>query len=221
MFARCTNGAVRTRARSSRALSTLGPIFILLNLVPLLLVPSLALAGEQDPAGPRQGIEASLAAFPDLKEDQDHTFELDVIGIQHDVAAKFLFRWDFGDPQADTGNPDTIMGQGLFTGKIRSAEIELEQGGVRGRKTDLGFVPLLHLAGDWRFAEDWRLSLDVDGSWAPQGRAIDASLKAWWAVRDDVELGFGYRTIEGGADNDEVYTFAWVHQAVVSMRVTF
>lgn len=107
------------------------------------------------------------------------------------------------------------------TGKVRDAEIELEQGDERARKTDTGFVPLLHVAGDWTFAPDWRLALDVDGAWAPQGRAIDASLKAYRRLADGVDLGLGYRTIEGGADNDEVYTFAWIHQAVASLRFSF
>jgi len=108
-----------------------------------------------------------------------------------------------------------------FTGKLRDAEIELRQGGVSARKTDTGFVPLLHVAGDWNFAEGWRLELDIDGAWAPQGRAIDASLKAYYELEDGLTLGLGYRTIEGGADNDSVYTFAWVHQAVVSLRWDF
>jgi hypothetical protein len=105
--------------------------------------------------------------------------------------------------------------------KVRDAEIELQQGATSARKTDTGLVPLLHFAGDWLFAEDWRLALDVDGAAAPQGRAIDASLKACVALSDELELGLGYRTVEGGADNDEVYTFAWLHQAVVSLRYDF
>ena len=108
-----------------------------------------------------------------------------------------------------------------LTGKIRDAERELSQGGLTERKTDTGFVPLLHVAGDWYFADGWRLSLDVDGAWASQGRAIDAAIKAYVAIADNVDLGFGYRTIEGGADNDEVYTFAWIHQVVASLRVDF
>jgi hypothetical protein len=35
------------------------------------------------------------------------------------------------------------------------------------------------------------------------------------------ELAFGYRTIEGGADVEEVYTFAWLHFAVGSVRFRF
>jgi len=108
-----------------------------------------------------------------------------------------------------------------LTAKIRDAEVSLQQGAVRERTTDLGFVPLLHTAIDWQPADDWRLSLDVDGAWAPQGRAVDASLKLWWRLSDRAQLGLGYRTIEGGADNDEVYTFAWIHQAVVGLSYDF
>jgi len=82
-------------------------------------------------------------------------------------------------------------------------------------------VPLLHVAGDWHVAPGWRIALDVDGAAAPQGRAIDASLKGYWTLREGLDLGLGYRTIEGGADNDEVYTFAWIHQAVISLRYAF
>ncbi len=117
------------------------------------------------------------------------------------------------------GGPWTVRA-GL-TAKIRDAEISLQQGAVRERTTDLGFVPLLHAAVDWQPDEDWRLSLDVDGAWAPHGRAVDASLKLWWRRSPQTDLGVGYRTIEGGADNDEVYTFAWIHQAVVGLRYDF
>lgn len=108
-----------------------------------------------------------------------------------------------------------------LTGKVRDAEIGLRQGERQARKTDTGLVPLLHVAGDLVLTPDWRLALDLDGAWASQGRALDAALKAYWDLGGGLELGFGYRTLEGGADNDEVYTFAWIHQALVSLRWTF
>jgi len=40
-------------------------------------------------------------------------------------------------------------------------------------------------------------------------------------VRDDVELRVGYRRLEGGADNDEVYSFACFHDVVAGMTVAF
>ena len=46
-------------------------------------------------------------------------------------------------------------------------------------------------------------------------------MKTYWTIREGLDLGFGYRTIEGGADNDEVYTFGWIHQAVLSLRFDF
>jgi hypothetical protein len=108
-----------------------------------------------------------------------------------------------------------------LTAFLRDAEIELKQAGVAASKSNTGVVPLLHVAGSWHFAPDWRLALDADGAASPQGRALDAALKGYWRIGEDLELGFGYRTIEGGADNDEVYTFAWIHEAVVSLRFAF
>jgi hypothetical protein len=40
-------------------------------------------------------------------------------------------------------------------------------------------------------------------------------------LSDQLTLGAGYRTIEGGADVDAVYTFAWLHFGVVSLRYRF
>jgi hypothetical protein len=118
----------------------------------------------------------------------------------------------------DGGRVDWHVG---LTGKLRDAEIRLSQDGQSARKTDTGFVPLLHVATDFSLSPLWRLSLDADAAWAPAGRAVDLALKSYWTLRPGFELGFGYRTIEGGADNDEVYTFSWIHQLVASLRGSF
>ena len=107
------------------------------------------------------------------------------------------------------------------TAKIRDAKIELAQGALSERKTDLGFVPLLHVDAQWRFAPRWRASIDIDGLAAPQGRAFDVAIKAYYDLNRQTSIGFGYRTIEGGADNDTVFTFAWLHQAVLSLEFRF
>lgn len=103
------------------------------------------------------------------------------------------------------------------TAKIRDAQVALEQGTTTSRKDDLGFVPLLHLSGAWRFAPDWRLRLDADALAGGPGRAIDAALTVGYDVGERWTINGGYRTVEGGADVDEVYTFAWLHYAVVSL----
>lgn len=105
-----------------------------------------------------------------------------------------------------------------LTAKLRDAVIRLERNGTASEKTDLGFVPLLHLAGNWRFAPRWRLALDVDALAGGPGRAEDAALKLGYDLSQRLTLEAGYRTVEGGADVDEVYTFAWLHYAVLAAR---
>jgi hypothetical protein len=104
-----------------------------------------------------------------------------------------------------------------FTGKIRDAEIALEQGSTSSRKEDLGFVPLLHLAGDWNVVPRWRLGLDVDGLAGGPGRAVDAALRLGYDAGGPWMVQAGYRTLEGGADVRDVYSFAWLHYAVASL----
>ena len=53
---------------------------------------------------------------------------------------------------------------------------------------------------------------------ASPGRAIDFALKVHYDLNDRWNVAVGYRTLEGGADNDKVYTFAWLHYAVASVR---
>jgi hypothetical protein len=108
-----------------------------------------------------------------------------------------------------------------ITGKIRDAETSL-YGVEARRKTNTGFVPLLNVHVAWRPNRGaFGLVLDADALAAPQGRAEDVLLAATWAVRDGIELRVGYRMVEGGADNDSVYSFAWFHYVVAGMGVSF
>jgi hypothetical protein len=106
-----------------------------------------------------------------------------------------------------------------FTALIRDAEIRLEQDGRSANDTDVGFVPLLHLYGAYAFTPRWRAVLDFDGLAAPQGRAFDAALTLRYAASDRFYLEAGYRLLEGGADNDTVYNFAWFNFAVAGVGV--
>jgi hypothetical protein len=108
-----------------------------------------------------------------------------------------------------------------FTAKIRDARIELSQGGTTSKTTDVGFVPLLYLAADWRFLPEWHLLFDFDGLAGGPGRAFDIALKLGYDINDGWGITGGYRTIEGGADVESVYNFAWLHYAVVSVIYRF
>lgn len=94
---------------------------------------------------------------------------------------------------------------------VRDARIRLSQGNLVAEDDDLGVVPLLHAQGRYRFSDRTSLVMDFEGLWSPQGRAFDVALRA---ERDFANGWYGHvglRTLEGGADNDDVYTFAWVH----------
>jgi hypothetical protein len=108
-----------------------------------------------------------------------------------------------------------------FTAKIRDAETSL-YGAEAGRKTNVGFVPLLNVHAAWRPNRGaFGIVLDADALAAPQGRAEDVLVAATWAVRKECELRVGYRMVEGGADNDQVYSFAWFHYAAAGLRMSF
>jgi hypothetical protein len=104
-----------------------------------------------------------------------------------------------------------------FSGKLRDAKIELNQGSRSSKDTDLGFVPLLHLAADWRLTRAGHLVFDFDGLAGGPGRAFDSSLKLGYDLGDLWRLTLGYRTLEGGADVESVYNFAWLHYGVASI----
>jgi hypothetical protein len=105
--------------------------------------------------------------------------------------------------------------------KVRDANIRLRQGATVAGYSNTGVVPLLSVVGYRRLSDSWTMVLDADGLWAPQGRAFDVALKARYAIGERLALGVGYRTLEGGADNDDVYTFAWQHYALAEVSWQF
>ncbi len=105
------------------------------------------------------------------------------------------------------------------TAKIRDAEVSLT-GVDTSSKTNTGFVPLLNVHIEWRpGGGPVGVVFDADALAAPQGRAEDVLLAAMWTLNEGLALYVGYRTVEGGADNDEVYNFAWFHYAVAGVHL--
>lgn len=104
-----------------------------------------------------------------------------------------------------------------LTAKVRDAEVRLRQGGREAYDDNVGFVPLLHAAGEGRLGERWTILWDLDAAAASQGRAIDLAAKVRYDLGQGWGIAGGYRTLEGGADNRNVYSFAWLHYAVVSV----
>lgn len=124
----------------------------------------------------------------------------------------YQYRW--------LNNERLNAGIGL-TGKIRDAAISLDNDSVKSEKTNTGFVPLINFAFDWRFASNLGLIIEGDALAAPQGRAEDVLFAMYGTPSNHLRLRLGYRVLEGGADNDEVYAFALVHYLSVGATWSF
>jgi hypothetical protein len=108
-----------------------------------------------------------------------------------------------------------------LTAKVRDAEIALTAPALAASKTNVGFVPLLHLRLVWDWSEKLGLLAEADGAAARQGRAEDILLALAWRLSPAAQLRVGYRLVEGGADVDEVYNFAWIHYLAAGLAIMF
>jgi len=107
------------------------------------------------------------------------------------------------------------------TAKVRDAAIDLRQESVYAVNENVGLVPLLHIDAACRLNRRLSFIFDLDGLAAPQGRAFDAAAKFRYDLARNWSVSAGYRTLEGGADTDSVYTFAWLHYAALSIERRF
>ena len=110
------------------------------------------------------------------------------------------------------------FGLGL-TGKIRDAEIGLKSEKLESSKKNVGFVPLINFRCFLRINNQLGLLLSGDALAAPQGRAEDVLVGLTYGKSDKFRIKIGYRLLEGGADNDEVYTFALINYVVFGLIV--
>jgi hypothetical protein len=108
-----------------------------------------------------------------------------------------------------------------FTAKIRDAKIALSSPGLVSDKTNVGFVPIINFRLMWKIDDKFSLLLDGDALAAPQGRAEDVLIAATYQLSENIGIRAGYRILEGGADNDEVYNFALFHYASAGFSYTF
>lgn len=127
---------------------------------------------------------------------------------------RITYRYDF------VRNPKFQFGLGL-TGKIRDAEIELVSDNLSAKKENVGFVPLINFRLHWAFHEKIGLLFQGDALAAKQGRAEDVMLAGTYKFSDQAVMRLGYRILEGGADNDEVYNFSLFHYATFGVSYTF
>jgi len=92
-------------------------------------------------------------------------------------------------------------------GKIRDAKISVSQGATTKSYDNFGFVPLLAFGFDYQFSPSFSIFSHTDALSASQGSAFDSQLEFRYLLRS-FGVSLGKRIFGGGADNDEVYTFA-------------
>ncbi len=110
------------------------------------------------------------------------------------------------------------IGLGL-TAKIRDAAIELKSSTSQSEKTNTGFVPLINFKLDYLFSRKVSARLEGDALVGPQGRAEDVFIGFDYSVNRLISLFGGYRMLEGGADVDSVYNFAFLHYASAGLII--
>lgn len=115
-------------------------------------------------------------------------------------------------------SPDWTVKAGV-TGKIRDAEITLQQGTTRASRSDTGFVPLLHIHAQRHLGERSRLQFDGDGLASSRGRAFDLSLRYVHDFQRGLSGFAGVRVLDGGADNDSIYNFARFHYVTLGLSL--
>ncbi len=106
-----------------------------------------------------------------------------------------------------------------FTAKIRDARIALASAGLESEKVNVGFVPIINFRMLWKPYEKLGILVEGDALAAPQGRAEDVLVAATYRISDHIGLKAGYRLLEGGADNAEVYNFALFHFATAGIFI--
>lgn len=144
-----------------------------------------------------------------LRPETDITFKDSIFlaGVDTDALYKFnsyrlsyIYHFD---------KMDNIQFRLGFTGKIRDAETALsQQNGSQESFTDLGFVPLIHLGAKIQLSKKLILDAEVEGSWAPQGYAVDTRLSLGYQLTPNLNVGAGVGYLDGGADVPTVNTFA-------------
>ena len=111
------------------------------------------------------------------------------------------------------------FGLGL-TGKIRDAEIILKNNQQEATNDNVGFVPLINFRFFLKISDQFGFLLTGDALAAPQGRAEDILAAFTYSATDKINIKLGYRILEGGADNDKVYTFSLFHYASLGVIFT-
>ncbi len=136
-------------------------------------------------------------------------------GVSTDALYEFRsYRFTYRRPWKTTAGWNLELGG---TMKVRDATISLRQPTVSAAEANIGWVPLVHVAGTKQFSPKLSVSFDIDALGGGPGRAIDVGVRGNYTVDRYYRAGIGFRTIEGGADVPRVFNFAWFATPVLTL----
>ena len=135
-----------------------------------------------------------------------------------DVEAKYRFSSYRATWRYTLHEDSDWMWKAGVTGKIRDAEITLRQGSVTATKSNIGFVPLLHLYGERRLDDRSRLTFEGDGLAGGPGRAFDVSTRYVRDIDERASVFAGLRILDGGADSSSSYNFARIYYLTLGLQ---
>jgi hypothetical protein len=142
----------------------------------------------------------------------DFSTEANVSALYRFDSYRVTYRYDL------VKKPGLEFGLG-FTAKIRDAEIKLVQAGTLAKKVNTGFVPIINFRVYKEIDDRFAILLEGDALAAPQGRAEDIQVAGIYNRSEHWKFKLGYRMLEGGADNKEVYNFALLHYIMVGFQI--
>jgi hypothetical protein len=112
------------------------------------------------------------------------------------------------------------FGIGL-TAKLRDAAIKMRAPSYYAEKKNFGFVPLINFRLLLNLDDKLSFLAEGDALASSKGRAEDILLSLQYKLTDEVSMRVGYRILEGGADNDEVYNFSMFNYGSIGVTYTF
>jgi len=86
-----------------------------------------------------------------------------------------------------------------------------------------GNLPLMHLSGVGRLAENWHIGLDANGLWTTRGRSLDLGLHVDYSLTPRMQLFGGYQLSDVAGEAEDYYgnNNATVNTANFGLRFRF
>lgn len=108
-----------------------------------------------------------------------------------------------------------------FTVKVRDAAILLSDGIRDSEKKNTGFVPLFNFGFNYDLTQKLCFVVDGDAVAGGPGRAEDILFSFSYKAGKNHSFRLGYRVVEGGADNKEVYNFALLNYIAAGITMYY